>query len=193
MKNFKLQIYTVIVLSGIIMVFMVDGIQDEESIANTLSTADQIFGSTSSQIQDPFNSIPPNWSRVEPKSSMRLAEYLVETTKGSYSVIVFKNIGGNQDQNIERWFNQFSGERIPELKQHSESMDIRESQLTFVQTSGTFNGGMGQSEPMDRAGLLGFIINSDNDVYYFKAVAAADIIIDGKRDFVQTILSLPLF
>ena len=52
---------------------------------------------------------------------------------------------------------------------------------------------MGQSEPMDRAGLLGFIINSDNDVYYFKAVAAADIIIDGKRDFVQTILSLPLF
>ena len=193
MKNFKLQIYTVIVLSGIIMVFMVDGIQDEESIANTPSTADQIFGSTSSQIQDPFNSIPPNWSRVEPKSSMRLAEYLVETTKGSYSVIVFKNIGGNQDQNIERWFNQFSGERIPELKQHSESMDIRESQLTFVQTSGTFNGGMGQSEPMDRAGLLGFIINSDNDVYYFKAVAAADIIIDGKRDFVQTILSLPLF
>ena len=193
MKNFKLQIYTVIVLSGIIMVFMVDGIQDEESIANTLSTADQIFASTSSQIQDPFNSIPPNWSRVEPKSSMRLAEYLVETTKGSYSVIVFKNIGGNQDQNIERWFNQFSGERIPELKQHSESMDIRESQLTFVQTSGTFNGGMGQSEPMDRAGLLGFIINSDNDVYYFKAVAAADIIIDGKRDFVQTILSLPLF
>ena len=147
MKNFKLQIYTVIVLSGIIMVFMVDGIQDEESLANTPSTADQIFASTSSQIQDPFNSIPPNWSRVEPKSSMRLAEYLVETTKGSYSVIVFKNIGGNQDQNIERWFNQFSGERIPELKQHSESMDIRESQLTFVQTSGTFNGGMGQSEP----------------------------------------------
>ena len=193
MKNFKLQIYTVIVLSGIIMVFMVDGIQDEESVANTPSTADQIFASTSSQIKDPFNSIPPNWSRVEPKSSMRLAEYLVETTKGSYSVIVFKNIGGNQDQNIERWFNQFSGERIPELKQHSESMDIRESQLTFVQTSGTFNGGMGQSEPMDRAGLLGFIINSDNDVYYFKAVAAADIIIDGKRDFVQTILSLPLF
>ena len=131
MKNFKLQIYTVIVLSGIIMVFMVDGIQDEESIANTPSTADQIFASTSSQIQDPFNSIPPNWSRVEPKSSMRLAEYLVETTKGSYSVIVFKNIGGNQDQNIERWFNQFSGERIPELKQHSESMDIRESQLTL--------------------------------------------------------------
>ena len=37
MKNFKLQIYTVIVLSGIIMVFMVDGIQDEESIANTPS------------------------------------------------------------------------------------------------------------------------------------------------------------
>ena len=52
---------------------------------------------------------------------------------------------------------------------------------------------MGQSEPMDRAGLLGFIINTNTDVYYFKAVATADIIIDGKRDFVQTILSLPVF
>ena len=58
MKNFKLQIYTVIVLSGIIMVFMVDGIQDEESIANTPSTADQIFASTSSQIQDLKTSSP---------------------------------------------------------------------------------------------------------------------------------------
>ena len=91
--------------------------------------------------------MPPNWSRVEPKSSMRLAEYLVETTKGSYNVIVFKNIGGNQDQNIERWFNQFSGERIPELKKHSKVWTSVKSQLTFVQTSGTFNDGMGQSEP----------------------------------------------
>ena len=193
MKKFKYQIYSFIVLSGFIMVLMVDGIQEDELISKAPSTADQIFATSSSQTSDPFDSVPPNWSRVEPKSSMRLAEYLVETTKGSYNVIVFKNIGGNQDQNIERWFNQFSGERIPELKQHSESMDIRESQLTFVQTSGTFNGGMGQSEPMERAGLLGFIIKTNTDVYYFKAVATADIIIDGKRDFVQTILSLPLF
>ena len=72
-------------------------------------------------------------------------------------------------------------------------MDIRGIQLTFVQTSGSFNGGMGQSEPTDFAGLMGFIINSNNDVYYFKAVADAKIILEGKRDFVQTVLSMPLF
>ena len=52
---------------------------------------------------------------------------------------------------------------------------------------------MGQSEPTDFAGLMGFIINSNNDVYYFKAVADAKIILEGKRDFVQTVLSMPLF
>jgi hypothetical protein len=72
-------------------------------------------------------------------------------------------------------------------------MDIRGSQLTFVQTSGSFNGGMGQSEPMDEAGLMGFIINSNSDVYYFKAVANSKVILEGKRDFVQTVLSMPLF
>ena len=75
---------------------MVDGIQEDELISKAPSTADQIFATSSSQTSDPFDSVPPNWSRVEPKSSMRLAEYLVETTKGSYNVIVFKNIGGTK-------------------------------------------------------------------------------------------------
>ena len=119
--------------------------------------------------------------------------YKVETSSGFYNVIVFKNIGGNEDQNINRWFGQFSGDKVPGLEERSESMDIRGSQLTFVQTSGSFNGGMGQSEPTDFAGLMGFIINSNNDVYYFKAVADAKIILEGKRDFVQTVLSMPLF
>jgi hypothetical protein len=52
---------------------------------------------------------------------------------------------------------------------------------------------MGQSEPMDEAGLMGFIINSNSDVYYFKAVANSKVILEGKRDFVQTVLSMPLF
>ena len=67
MKKFKLQIYSFIVLSGIIMILMVDGIQDGESISKAPSTADQIFATASNQTNDPFDSVPPNWSRVEPK------------------------------------------------------------------------------------------------------------------------------
>jgi len=193
MNNFKIQIYAFILFSGIIMLIMIDSSQ-EKLIADTQRTpADQLFASTSSTPTDPLDAVPSNWSRIEPKSSMRLAEYKVETTSGFYSVIVFKNIGGNEDQNIKRWFGQFSGDKVAELEERSESMDIRGSQLTFVQTSGSFNGGMGQSEPIDEAGLMGFIINSNNDVYYFKAVADSKIILEGKRDFVQTVLSMPLF
>ena len=48
-------------------------------------------------------------------------------------------------------------------------------------------------DSIDAAGLMGFIINTKEDVYYFKAVADAKIIAEGKRDFVQTVLSLPIF
>ena len=172
---------------------MIDSSQESAIEEPQTTNADKLFASNSTPTTDPLDAVPSNWTRVEPKSSMRLAEYKVETTSGFYNVIVFKNIGGNEDQNIERWFGQFSGDKVAGLEERSESMDIRGSQLTFVQTSGSFNGGMGQSEPIDAAGLMGFIINSNNDVFYYKAVADSKIILDGKRDFVQTVLSMPLF
>ena len=193
MNNFKIQIYAFIIFSGIIMLVMIDSSQESAIEEPQTTNADKLFASNSTSTTDPLDAVPSNWTRVEPKSSMRLAEYKVETTSGFYNVIVFKNIGGNEDQNIERWFGQFSGDKVAGLEERSESMDIRGSQLTFVQTSGSFNGGMGQSEPIDAAGLMGFIINSNNDVFYYKAVADSKIILDGKRDFVQTVLSMPLF
>tara|TARA_B100000965_G_C19556150_1_gene742293 strand:+ start:99 stop:680 length:582 start_codon:yes stop_codon:yes gene_type:complete len=193
MNNFKIQIYAFIIFTGIIMLVMVDSSQERAGSSQQKSSADELFASTSSTSSDPLDAVPANWTRITPKSSMRLAEYKVETTSGFYNVIVFKNIGGNETQNIERWFGQFNGNKVVDLEERSESMDIRGSQLTFVQTSGSFNGGMGQTEPMDDAGLMGFIINSNSDVYYFKAVATSKIILEGKRDFVQTVLSMPLF
>ena len=193
MNNFKIQIYAFIIFTGVIMLVMVDSSQERTGSSQQKSSADELFASTSSTSSDPLDAVPANWTRITPKSSMRLAEYKVETTSGFYNVIVFKNIGGNETQNIERWFGQFNGNKVVDLEERSESMDIRGSQLTFVQTSGSFNGGMGQTEPMDDAGLMGFIINSNSDVYYFKAVAASKIILEGKRDFVQTVLSMPLF
>ena len=193
MNNFKIQIYAFIIFTGIIMLVMIDSSQESAIEEPQTTNADKLFASNPTPTTDPLDAVPSNWTRVEPKSSMRLAEYKVETTSGFYNVIVFKNIGGNEDQNIERWFGQFSGDKVAGLEERSESMDIRGSQLTFVQTSGSFNGGMGQSEPIDAAGLMGFIINSNNDVFYYKAVADSKIILEGKRDFVQTVLSMPLF
>ena len=191
MNKFKIQIYAFIIFAGIIMIIMIDNDQLDKISPKQTNQENPLFSSNSSS--DPFDIVPPNWTRVAPKSSMRLAEFNVKNPSGSYDVIVFKNIGGTDNQNKERWFNQFSGSFFPELERQSESMDIRGSKLTFIQTSGRFNGGMGQSEPMDNAGLMGFIINTNADTYYFKAVADAKVILDGKKEFVQTILSLPLF
>ena len=155
MNKYKIQIYTLIFLGGIIMIFLIDNDQVKKS-APLQNSTENIF--SPNDVSDPFDLVPPNWTRVTPKSSMRLAEFNVNNNSGSYDVIVFKNIGGTENQNIERWFNQFSGDYLPQLEKQSESMDIRGSKLIYVQTCGSFNGGMGQSAPIDAAGLMGFII-----------------------------------
>ena len=38
-----------------------------------------------------------------------------------------------------------------------------------------------------------YTVGSNENGGYFKAVADAKIILEGKRDFVQTVLSMPLF
>lgn len=110
MNKYKIQIYTLIFLSGIIMIFLIDNDQEKKS-APLQNSTENIF--SSNDLSDPFDLVPPNWTRVTPKSSMRLAEFNVNNNSGSYDVIVFKNIGGTENQNIERWFNQFSGDYLP--------------------------------------------------------------------------------
>ena len=100
MNNFKIQIYSFIIFTGVIMLVMVDSSQERAGSSQQKSSADELFASTSSTSSDPLDAVPANWTRITPKSSMRLAEYKVETTSGFYNVIVFKNIGGNETQNI---------------------------------------------------------------------------------------------
>ena len=75
------------------MLVMVDSSQERAGSSQQKSSADELFASTSSTSSDPLDAVPANWTRITPKSSMRLAEYKVETTSGFYNVIVFKNIG----------------------------------------------------------------------------------------------------
>ncbi|MAJ44627.1 MAG: hypothetical protein CMF96_07785 [Candidatus Marinimicrobia bacterium] len=139
-----------------------------------------------------FGLLPKNWTSIKPNSSMRYAEFIIKNKVGNFSLIVFKNIGGSKTQNIDRWYNQFTGENLPELYRETKSMDVNNKKITYIQTSGMFNGGMGQSNPIDKAGLLGFIIEANNEVFYFKSVSGIDILVEGKDDFINTIMNFPL-
>lgn len=139
-----------------------------------------------------FGLLPDGWISVKPKSSMRYAEFVINNEFGSFSLIVFKNIGGGKEKNIERWYNQFSGENHPSFIQENKTLDVEDIKITYIQTSGKFNGGMGQSNPIDMAGMVGFIIEAGLDLYFFKAVASMEIIEPSKEDLIYGILNFPL-
>ena len=59
----------------------------------------------------------------------------------------------------------------------------------FIQNSGYFNGGMGQTKAFEDAGLIAFIVEDKSDIYYYKAVSSVEILLESKEQIISTILS----
>tara|TARA_B100001029_G_C15040279_1_gene443112 strand:- start:537 stop:1136 length:600 start_codon:yes stop_codon:yes gene_type:complete len=192
MKNKKLNfIFFLITITSFLYVYSLFKYKDNKII----SKSDAVISSSNKNYEydkNIFGILPNNWKSIKPNSSMRFAEFVISNELGYFSLIVFKNIGGSKIQNIDRWYKQFSGENLNQLIQETKSMDIENNKITFIQTSGSFNGGMGQSKPIDKAGLLGFIIEVNNEIFYFKAVSEIDILVNSKEDFINTIMNFPL-
>jgi len=185
MIKYKKIIYGSIVASSFLLVFLIDLIQDKASPEPSLNIANQSF--TSNKV-DVNLVTPDNWKKIEPKSSMRDSEYIIRNSKGEFNLIVFKNIGGSVDQNINRWINQFSGDQNEKMPLISKEIERNGIKFTFLQNSGSFNGGMGQSEEFDNAALIGFIVQNSQNTYYYKAVAEVDVLHESKENIIDTIL-----
>ena len=185
MIKYKKIIYGSIVALSFLLVFLIDLIQDKASSEPSLNIANQSFSSNKVDV----NLVTPdNWQKIEPKSSMRDSEYVIRNSKGEFNLIVFKNIGGSVDQNINRWINQFSGDQNEKMPLISKEIERNGIKFTFLQNSGSFNGGMGQSEQFDNAALIGFIVQNSQNTYYYKAVAEVDVLHESKEDIIDTIL-----
>ena len=50
--------------------------------------------------------LPDTWNAVESEEQVRFLEITLNTNE-DFSLVLFGNIGGTADQNIERWINQF--------------------------------------------------------------------------------------
>ena len=185
MLNKKLILFMFVIFCGFVLVFLIDAEQgrffENPGISNNIS---KINNSVSSE-----KSIPDNWVSVKPSSSMRFKEFLIKNSKGEFSLIVFKNIGGSADQNISRWIDQFSGPENPLLPFQKNEIEQNGKNFIFLQNSGFFNGGMGQSEAFSDAGLIAFIVDDKSYIYYFKALSSVEILIESKEEIISTILS----
>ena len=184
MLNKKLILFMFVIFCAFVLVFLIDAEQGRFFENPSINNISKINNSVSSE-----NNIPDNWVSVKPSSSMRFKEFLIKNSKGEFSLIVFKNIGGSADQNISRWINQFSGPENPLLPFQKNEIEQNGKNFIFLQNSGFFNGGMGQSEAFSDAGLIAFIVDDKSDIYYFKAVSSVEILIESKEEIISTILS----
>lgn len=118
--------------------------------------------------------IPSSWKRVQPSSSMRIAQFLIPGNDGAGELVVFSGIGGSVDANLERWYGQFKSELDMSV---SESATIQQEQvngfdITFSYANGTYlksEGGMGGvTTEMPNYALTAAIVSAPDGPYYFK-------------------------
>ncbi|NOZ74522.1 MAG: hypothetical protein GXO90_03990 [FCB group bacterium] len=140
--------------------------------------------------------IPDSWTQEKPSSAMRLTQFDLPALAGdreNAQLIVFNQIGGSIDQNLNRWYGQF---KQPDgsssaSKARRETFTANGLPVTMVSLKGTFSAssmGMGGA-PTDKPdyGLLGAIVSSPEGPYYFKLVGPAATI-DGYRAAFESFL-----
>lgn len=113
--------------------------------------------------------VPENWTRQQPESTMRAAQYAAPNPAGADAeFVVFRGIGGGADANIERWINQFASlDAGPERDQTSApgGLTVHTVEMTGAYTVGPMMGGTGEPEP--GTGFRGVVItgSTDGDVF----------------------------
>ena len=118
------------------------------------------------------------WIQEVPSSSMRLTQFRLPASERGIDdaeLAVFSSIGGSVQNNLSRWFDQFSQPDGSDSKEKArvQEFSVNEMSATIADLTGTFTGGgMPMSQPVEKKDyrLLAAIVVGASDVYYFKLV-----------------------
>ena len=128
-------------------------------------------------VEDMHWTAPKGWSPKTASSRFVNAEFKLPKADGDTADgrLTVSTVGGNVEQNIERWKGQFGGK--PE-KQSTESFDVAGIKTTLVDLEGTFKEGGGPMMPaaaVDRPGyrMIGAIAQRGDTLIVVKATGPA--------------------
>lgn len=128
---------------------------------------------------------------------MRKASYVVprvagDTEDGELVVFYFgPGQGGSIDANVERWVKQFGDTKPGDVKRADrEANGLR--QHTVELEAGTYSSGMpgGPTQPKDKYGLLGGIVESPSGAYFFKLTGPTKTVKQAKPAFYKLLDSV---
>ena len=141
--------------------------------------------------------LPDDWKAISSDKQFRLIEISLETDE-DFSLVVFNNIQGTADQNIDRWISQFKQDETFDRENIIIKRDSLDSKyVTSIEMYGTYEvPRMGNnSAPVvvqSNYGLLGGVVEFPNSLYFLKAVGNNDLIKENSVSFEEFLYSIEL-
>ena len=141
--------------------------------------------------------LPDDWKAISSDKQFRLLEISLETDE-DFSLVVFNNIQGTADQNIDRWISQFKQDETFDRENIIIKRDSLDSKyVTSIEMYGTYEvPRMGNnSAPVvvqSNYGLLGGVVEFPNSLYFLKAVGSNDLIKENSEFFEEFLYSIEL-
>ena len=181
MSEQKLFTYGIILAGGIAMAWLINSHLSSSSSAAPQSISAQsasVIASSRIRIGELTATVDEGWIQEAPSSSMRLTQFRLPASERGIDdaeLAVFSSIGGSVQDNLSRWFDQFSqpdGSDSQE-KARVQEFSVNEMPTTIADLTGTFTGGgMPMSQTVEKKDyrLLAAIVVGASDVYFFKLV-----------------------
>ena len=141
--------------------------------------------------------LPDGWKATISDKQFRLLEINLNTNE-EFSLVVFNNIQGTADQNIDRWISQFKQDETFDKDSIIIKRDSLDSKyVTSIEMYGTYEvPRMGNnSAPVvvqSNYGLLGGVVEFPNSLYFLKAIGSNDLIKENSVSFEEFLYSIEL-
>ena len=141
--------------------------------------------------------LPDGWKATSSEKQFRLLEISLNTNE-EFSLVVFNNIQGTADQNIDRWISQFKQDETFDKDSIIIKRDSLDSKyVTSIEMYGTYEvPRMGNnSAPVvvqSNYGLLGGVVEFPNSLYFLKAIGSNDLIKENSVSFEEFLYSIEL-
>ena len=151
----------------------------------------EIYGKE--EVQNITYKLPDSWiANISDKQFRLLEQSFIDGS--DFNVVLFANIQGTADQNIDRWINQFQIEdsNIETIKDTLSSKYISTVELYGTYEVPNMVNRNAPKELRQEYGLLGAVIEFGNSIYFVKAVGRNDLIKANKSNFNDFIYSISL-
>lgn len=118
---------------------------------------------------------PESWAKSKPTSSMRKAQLTAPAAKGDADktelvMFVFPGGAGGVQANVDRWRSQFKDADGKAPAVETKTVKGKNTDVTRVETSGTFTDSLNRIGPKPGYHLLGAIVTTRDAGYFLKMV-----------------------